>query len=561
MSTIALHPAIKRHLANQGLVGEEETANFLFPQLKDLPSPFLLKSIDTAVDLIISALTNKADILIWGDYDVDGITGTSLLYSFFSKIGVKAKCHIPNRLTEGYGLNSSVLRDFAAKLGDHKLLITVDCGISNSEELILAKKYGFKTIVTDHHQVPESTLHADATINPRQHDCEFPFTELAGVGVAFYLAAAVRNKISNSDLFTVSSLPNMKSFLDYVAIGTVADIMPLRGVNRILVKGGFESISSGEHRGIKNLIATLDLTSELLTSEAISFRVAPAINAAGRLGEAEKPLKLFLADTDQSAKKFAGELIQLNNRRRQITEQNHDIALDLSRKELQLCTKCIVLLGEFHEGVLGIIASKLVEEFKVPALVCCYHPADRTMIKGSGRAPEGFDLYRFIGDAERFLQNYGGHELAAGFSLPAANFIPFKEKLHTLISLPEANIYSVTRDIEREIIELSLSESLDRTLLDNLMWLEPTGEANPKPIFIDRRARFVSYSAIGKNRAHLKGTIRGKYDNIAVIGFNLADKAKTMNLREPCTVVYTHSIDYYNGRTSWKIHLQDILQG
>ncbi|NNK14169.1 MAG: single-stranded-DNA-specific exonuclease RecJ, partial [Desulfofustis sp.] len=247
MPRISVHPAIKRHLANYGVSTEEETENYLFPKLKDLPSPFLLKSIDTAVELIISAISNKEDILIWGDYDVDGITGTSLLYTFFKQIGVTPKYHIPNRLTEGYGLNSTVLRDYATKLTENKLLITVDCGISNGEELVLAKTYGFKTIVTDHHQVPDSMPQADATINTKQQECQFPFNDLSGVGVAFYLAAALRNKIANTDLLKTTYILNMKSFLDYVAIGTIADIMPLKGVNRILVKGGFESIAASSH--------------------------------------------------------------------------------------------------------------------------------------------------------------------------------------------------------------------------------------------------------------------------------------------------------------------------
>ena len=561
MSKIAVHPAIKLHLAEHGLCGEEDIENYLFPKLKDLPSPFLLKSIDTAVDLITSAIQNKDDILIWGDYDVDGITGTSLLHTFFREIGVTTICHIPNRLTDGYGLNDKVLRDYATTLRPNKLLITVDCGISNSEELILAKKYGFKTIVTDHHQVPDTTLYADATINPKQHDCGFPFSELAGVGVAFYLAAAVRFEISNNKAYKEICVPNMKSFLDFVAIGTIADIMPLKGVNRILVKGGFESISATRQKGVKNLFSTLDINIDSLTSDAVSFKVAPAINAAGRLGEPDKPLNLFLADSDVRAKEYASQLIQLNNKRKQITEHNFESALTIARKELLLCTNCLVILGEFHEGVLGIVASRLVEKFRVPALVCCYHPADRSVVKGSGRAPEGHDLYGLIAGAERYLQNFGGHALAAGFSLPVANFIQFKEKLYTLMSLRDENNIDISSTLGRKYIELDVSESLDRTLLDNLMQLEPTGEANPKPIFLDRHVRFVSFSAFGKNKAHLKGVIRGKYKNVPVIGFNLGDRISKTSLNEPCTLLYTHSFESYNGRSGWRVHIKDIISG
>lgn len=561
MTHIPVHPAIRQHLANCGITTEEETENYLFPKLKDLPSPFLLKSIDTAVELIISAIRNKDDILIWGDYDVDGITATSLLYTFFKQIGVTAKYHIPNRLTEGYGLNSRALREYATELTEDKLLITVDCGISNGEELNLAKKYGFKTIVTDHHQVPESMVQADAIINPKQEDCRFPFSDLSGVGVAFYLAAALRNRITNNALLTGISAPNMKTFLDFVAIGTIADIMPLKGVNRILVKGGFESISATPHRGIRNLCATLDINSELMTSEAVSFRIAPAINAAGRLGEAEKPIKLFLAETDERAREFSSQLVQLNNRRKEITEDNYSNALAITRKELFKCDRCVVILGDFHEGVLGIVASKLVEQFSIPVMVCCYHPADRTIVKGSGRAPEGINLYKLIKGAEHFLQNFGGHEAAAGFSLPAANFMQFRETLYALISTSEDIKTYDSSDIRSQYIDLSLSEALDLKLLDNLRQLEPTGEANPKPVFVDRQARFVSFSTFGKNKAHLKGTIRGKYNNIPVTGFNLAQKLKDLKHGEKCTVLFTHGVNYYNGRTSWRVYLKDILPG
>lgn len=560
MSELDIHPAILKHLNEHQLCCEDEVINYLLPTLKDLPSPFLLKSVDTAVDIIIESIKNNDDLIIWGDYDVDGITGTSLLHSFFKQLGITSKCHIPNRLTDGYGLNDKVLRDFATTLAPNKLLITVDCGIANSEELILAKKYGFKTIVTDHHQVPESTLYADATINPKQEGCKFPFSDLSGVGVAFYLASAVRSKIMNSDRKSNFNIPNMKSFLSYVAIGTIADIMPLNGVNRVLVKGGFESLADTRDEGLRALCSTLDINRNRMTSDAVSYRIAPAINAAGRLGESGTPLKLFLAESEAEANECAAHLVQLNNKRRQITEQNFDTALTVARKELLQCSNCLVLVGDFHEGVIGIVASKLVEEFQIPALVCCYQPSDRSLIKGSGRAPAGYDLYGLIAGAARYLKKYGGHELAAGFSLPVDNFIQFKETFCTLLlseNKEKARDYS---SLKANFINLSVSESLNRSLLDNLMQLEPTGEANPKPIFVDRKVRFVSYSTFGKNRSHLKGVVRGKYQNVPVIGFNLADKIATVNLREECCLVYSHSLDFFNGKSTWKIHIKDLTQ-
>ncbi len=562
-ATTEIHPAILSHLNNYQLCREPEIEAYFNPKLTDLPSPFLLASMDRAVDLIIEAIDRSDDILIWGDYDVDGITGTALLYLFFQQIGISVKCHIPDRLTEGYGLNNTVLRDYSRTLKANKLLITVDCGISNGEELLLARKYGFSTIVTDHHQVPSAELYADATINPQRADCAFPFSDLAGVGVAFYLAAGVRSKIKEKNIYSDTYIPNLKSFLGLVAVGTIADVMPLNRVNRVLVKAGFEAIAETESdilKGLKVLLQMLDIELSCVTSDSIAFKVAPAINAAGRLGKPDQPLMLLAASKQQEAKECAARLIQFNNRRKKITETCFDTALKLARKDLARRVSCLVVLGEFHEGVLGIVASRLVERYHVPALVCCYQHDDRATIKGSGRAPGGWDLYRLIEGAADCLNNFGGHELAAGFSLRADNFLVFREKLESLASQKNDDIYNDNYMINSFLIKLSLSEALNRTLLDNLVGLEPTGEGNPKPVFVDEAARFVSCSAFGKNKAHLKGVIRGTYQNIPVIGFNLAEKTRVIDLSEPCRVVFTHSLESYNGRTNWRVIVKDVHQ-
>lgn len=555
-----IHAAIRHHLANLNIVSDEQMYQFLFPKLSDLPSPFLLKTIDRAVELIIEAMVEKHDILIWGDYDVDGITGTSLLYNFFKEFEIFPTCYIPNRLSDGYGLNKDTLMKFSRELSENKLLITVDCGISNEQELLLAKRYGFKTIVTDHHQVPEGRLYADSTINPQQHDCLFPFSHLAGVGVAFYLACALRVKLRENTLFSSYDSINLKSFLGFVAIGTIADIMPLTGVNRILVKGGIESISESKQFGIKALFETLDIDKSRFTSESIAFKIAPAINAAGRLGKPEKPLQMFTAATASAASSTAHKLVSLNNSRKIITKDNIDIALDIARTELINGALSLVLIGDFHEGVLGIVASKLVDEYNVPALVSCYDSRDKNRIKGSGRAPEGYNLYKLLNGCVSYLDKFGGHELAAGFSLKTECFVDFKHQFDILTHEQKSNLSKENRSLERKYCKLTISEALNSTLLDNLMLLEPTGEDNPKPIFFDDNIRFVSYSYIGKGKDHIKGVIRGKSNNINVIGFNLGKKAADMNLTEKCSVAFGHSLDHYKGRAKWKIQIFDIWQ-
>ncbi len=553
-----IHPAIAEHLNYLGISSADDIQRYLFPSLQDLPSPFLLKSIDTAVDLVLEAIENSHDILIWGDYDVDGITAASLLILFFRDIGVETICHIPDRLTEGYGLNADRLRDFSSKMSQNKLLITVDCGIGNSDEIKLAGRYGFKTIVTDHHQVSGDRLYGDAVINPKQSGCRFPFKHLAGVGVAFYLAAAIRSKLCEKNIIPINNKINLKWFLGLVAIGTIADIMPLNGVNRLLVKAGFESIAENRQQGIQQLFTELDISSTKISSESISFRLAPAINAAGRLGNPLVPLELLTSASLSAAQQRAAELVLLNNKRKSICEEEYDKALSKISKSLIYHYNCIVILDDFHEGVLGIIASRLVERFGVPSLVCCYHPLDKSIVKGSARAPEGFDLYGAISEAANYLDSFGGHEAAAGFSLRAHNYLHFKQSFETLNILLDKNKPYKIGTLKTKFINLSISEAHNQQLLDNLMRLEPTGEGNPKPVFVDRSANFVSHSFIGLNRSHVKGVVRAKYGNVAVIGFNLAEKAKSIDFGRPCTISYVHSLDNYNGRSQWKIHLRDI---
>ena len=555
--SIVLHPAIRAYFQQRGMVDEEEIAAYLFPTLAELPDPSLLQSMRQAVALIVQALEEQWDILVWGDYDVDGITATALLVRFFQDLGVAVQHHIPNRLTEGYGLNKRRLTSLAKRMKAQKLLITVDCGIANHLEVQVAKKLGFEVIVTDHHNLAGSIPAAGAVINPKQRDCTFPGKELAGVGVAFYLAAAVRSKL-NKHGNKESSKINLKSFLDMVSIGTIADVMPLVGINRVLAKGGFEVLGQGRRKGISFLLHELGLNPTLMSGENVSFQIAPVINAAGRLGQPEVALELLLCQDEGSLKRLTDQLIELNTKRKELALRDLENALSMVDSLSIERHKCIVVSGPFHEGILGITAARLVELFRVPALVCTQTENADGLLKGSARAPLGFHLYEAMERCRSCLHSFGGHAAAAGFSVQ-------KEMVPALLRdlAAVANEDSARNDrlsTETRPLPLAIDEALDHRLLDNLAQLEPTGEGNPKPIFYDDRVTLVSLSRFGRDKEHFRALVRGRYQNVPVIGFGLGDKADDIDTSSSCVLSYTHMIDSYNGKASWKIRAENIWQ-
>ena len=553
-----IHPIIDRHLDNLG-VASEEKMRFLSPSLHDLPSPFLMNDMEQAANLVIDAIERGSKIIIWGDYDVDGISGTALLALFFRHYGVEVTCHIPNRLKDGYGLNKKDITRLSGNSEEKKLLISVDCGISNQEEIQLAQSLGYQVVVTDHHQPPAAGVVADAVINPKLSSCDFPFDGLAGVGVAFYLAAAIRASLRNKKThITVCKEPNMKFFMGLVALGTIADLVPLVGVNRILARAGLEACDIDPEAGLAVLLEELEINHRSMSGEMISFQIAPMINAAGRLGEPTTALKALIT-TDEEARQQSKRLVLLNRKRKKIGFDDFRVADQLCGGiDTEQC-KAIVIKGDFHDGVLGITASRLVEKYHVPAFVCCVDAVDgaERFLKGSARAPVGIDLYRIISESARFLKKYGGHKSAAGFSLQRDHFEPFKRSVEALANLEYLNLVNNTSIIPSKLLELSVSEAFDPVLLRNISQLEPVGEGNPKPVFRDT-VRFVSFNRFGKEKEHARGVIRGKYRNIPYIGFGVGRTVAEHSGDMFWQIQYSVMLDHYNGSNSWKIRIEDI---
>ena len=555
---ILVHPVIDRHLDNLGIAPEEKK-RFLSPSLHDLPSPFLMNDMERAVQLVLEAIEQGSKIIIWGDYDVDGISGTALLALFFRYYGVEVTCHIPNRLKEGYGLNKNEIIRLSGNSEEKKLLISVDCGISNQEEITFAQTLGYQVIVTDHHQPPAAGIIADAVINPKLKSCGFPFDGLAGVGVAFYLAVAIRASLrDNKHIKTAHKEPNMKLFLGLVALGTVADLVPLVGVNRILARAGLEACGMNPGAGLAVLLEELDVDCRSVNGEMISFQIAPMINAAGRLGEPATALKTLIG-VNEDARQYSKRLIRLNRKRKKIGFDDFQVAVQLCGGIDTNRCKAIVINGDFHDGVLGITAARLVEKYHVPAFVCCADTVDGTqrLLKGSARAPEGYDLYRIISESARFLEKYGGHTRAAGFSLKSDHFDSFRRAVEALANLEYLNFTNDASMISSKLLELSVSEAFDPLLLKNVSQLEPVGEGNAKPVFRDT-VKFVSFNRFGKEKEHARGVIRGKYRNIPFIGFGVGRIVTERFGDKLWQVSYSIMHDQYNGSNGWKIRIEDI---
>ena len=423
-------PVFIEYLKTRGVVGDEAVHKFLNPVLADLPKPEEMQNLPAAARLVAEYIVAGKQIIIWGDYDVDGTTGTALLVNFFRELGTEVRWHIPNRLHEGYGLNSQWFTNRnKSNLADDFLLITVDCGISDSQQIEVIKKNGGKVIVTDHHCLPEKSIPACLVLNPSQPFCGFHNKYLAGVGVAFYLAAGIRAELASNALFKeVASRINLKKYLVFVALGTIADVVQLTNTNRILVRGGLEVLAESNFIGLKELLASCEIAGNFIASEDIGYLIGPKLNAAGRLGESKIVVELLTETDAKRAKKLAQQLTELNIERRRISCDNLEMALS-SLSTLQVDRdKCAIVRGELHQGVAGIVASRLVDLFKVPAIVFARKEQSNGEIffTGSARSVEGVNIIALLSKCADWIDRFGGHEMAAGLTVSDMNMQNFQ---------------------------------------------------------------------------------------------------------------------------------------
>lgn len=534
-------------LCRRGIATPSRARRYLSPKLKELPSPFLFKGMRQGVHLVIRAMEENRPVVVYGDYDVDGISATALLVDFLSLLHLEVHWHIPNRLTQGYGLSSETLADLSSRFNSPALLITVDNGVSAVEEVATAKSLGYQVLVTDHHEPSELLPEADGLINPKQNGCDFPFKELSGAGVAFYLTIALRSTLMNMGFWNGNKAPNLKNALDLVALGTVADVMPLVDVNRILVRAGLEILTERKRPGIWALCEHIGLGEGVLTTEDISFRIAPRINASGRMGSPETAARLLMCRDVKTALEFARALDQKNRERRQAEAEilPHAVA-QCERQADEEVAALVVYDKAWHPGVIGIVASRLTERFSRPVIALTDDPMAPGHIKGSGRTVEGVNLYRAVESCSALLEKFGGHPKAIGLTLMMEKLENFTQAFNKSVEEQSGQAGHMSGEFVVDChIKKDDAETVNQEFISLLRQFEPFGEHNPEPVFLLKGVRLSQVSLI--KGEHLKFSVQLNGRSYRGIGFGMG-KRKPVALRNRINLIFKFKHSVYRGR-------------
>lgn len=528
-------------LVNRNITKEDEINLFLNPTRKDFHDPYLMPDMKPAVDRIIKAIDSQEKTMIYGDYDVDGITSITVLSKFLKERGLNVDSYIPNRLDEGYGLNKNAIKQIADD--GYKLIITVDCGISGTEEVDYAYSLGMEVIVTDHHEPLEILPKALAVIDCKRKDNKYPFNSLAGVGVAFKLIQAIGQRLE---------LPEKEylKYLDIVCIGTISDIVPLVNENRVIAKLGLKLVENTKSPGVRALLNAAAYKD--VNSNTVSFGIAPRINACGRMGHERDALDLFLTENLVEASTITEKLNEYNKKRQDIEKRIFEEAISKIETE-HLDKNNVIVLGSenWHHGVIGIVSSKITELYFKPSILVCFEDDD--IGKGSGRSIPGFDLHKALCSASKYLEKYGGHEMAVGLSLKKENFENFRnllekiaEEEHTEEIIP---VIKIDKEINLKDIKIEN--------VKNLSLLEPFGEANKTPIFIYKNLKIDSIRALSEGK-HLKLTLKDDNTIINAIGFNMGKYSEEYLIGDRIDVIGVLEINTFNGIESVQINMRDI---
>lgn len=526
-------------LVQRGYLTEQEARQFLSPQLSHLHEPFALDGMLAAVERLQLAKKRQEQVGVFGDYDADGIVSTAILMLAFRKLGLDAIYRLPERLTEGYGLSQAGLMDLAQD--GAKVIVTVDCGISSIKELCWARDNGLDVIVCDHHLPPPVLPPAVAILNPKVSPNEYPFSELSGAGVALKLACALHKDLD-------------KRWLELAALGTVADVVPLVGENRVIVTQGLKAIGSTEFAGLRALCDLARLDPANLKAGSISFRLAPRLNAVGRLGSAVPGVELFLTDDETRACEIARQLDQENRERREIEAEVLAQAIEQVKNDVDLTkdTALVVAGEDWHPGVIGIVASRLVDKWQRPALVISLSGEEA---KGSGRSIPAFSLFDGLKACSSYLTAFGGHRLAAGFRLDRSKVPAFRQAFlglaNSYLTLEDCTFY---RRVDNEI---SLSE-LDLSIAQELEQLAPFGCGNPEPVFLLKDVQTERVRRIGSDGAHLRCELNQSGHMVPAVGFGLGDMASELDTVERADVLAMPIVAQWQGLLGLELQITDI---
>lgn len=539
-----------RLLAGRGLASEAEALDFINPKYEKLSDPFSLPDMQAAVDAIIEAVKVDDKIAVYGDYDVDGVTATALLADFFRKIGVETLNYIPSRTDEGYGLNTEAMRSLAKD--GVKLVITVDCGSTSLDVAEEAAELGIKLVITDHHVLKTAESGefelpvAAAVVNPKRMPLDSPLYELAGVSVAFYLVRALQTH------FVESYAPGQEKWLlDLVALGTICDVVPLVGENRILAKYGLAVLAKTRRTGLQSLARISEVNLEFVDSYKVGFLLGPRLNAAGRIEHAKFSLELLLTDNKETADGLAAELDELNRYRQEITEKIVAEAKEIIEKDGKK-QKLYLLSGkDWPAGVVGIVASRLAEEYGRPMLVMEDMGAE---LKGSARSIKNFNIIEALSECGELLSRFGGHAFAAGFSLDKDKFILLGEKL---LVISEKKITATDLEPELSVDLEILNKNIDQKFIEELALLEPYGRENNKPLFIIRGAKIAEARLVGTPAIHLKLKIDQDGSLLAGIAFGYGEQLD-LAIGEAYDFVVTLEVNEWNNRKTPEFRVIDM---
>jgi len=533
-------PLVAQLLNNRGIDGEA-VERFLHPVWEHLHNPFLMKGMENATHRILKAISNDEKILIYGDYDADGVTATSLLLLFFQSLGTAAYFYIPQRKTEGYGLNKISVEKAAREGID--LVITCDCGSSSFQEVEYAQSLGLEVIVTDHHRIKESLIPPCTVVNPNQPDCPYPFKELAGVGVAFKLVQALAQKLS-------STAVDPSEYLDLVALGTIADVVSLKDENRVLVKLGLERLQASSNLGLRTFLSLVGLSGKEITEGHVGFILAPRLNACGRLSLARQAVKLLLSTDARESFQLAKNLDRENTNRQRIQERMCKEAEELLPKE----KGPVIVLSKsgWHAGVIGLVASYIREKYFRPTVI---FSLDADQAKGSARSIPEFSIFNALKKCEDLLLSFGGHRMAAGMRILKKNIPELRKRLNELadeILSPEDLVPSYFIDAQVNL------EELEDRVFEELKQFPPYGRDNPAPLFLTKDLS-ISPSPTMAERGILKASLNSKKgEKFEVIGFNCGNELKKIDGLRPIDVIFTPRVNEFRGEITHQLEIKDF---